>query len=118
MLDACDIRRMRAMQMAAGKAHRIEGQQLLLGHELALEGLVFRSAAVAPMNAVRLRESRDLVDPGRDPAVQRSKRWDELGCGGHRKFLESVRQTGRMTDGSVRANPSTAARYCQKMPNP
>src|SRR6202044_659993 len=107
--------RMRAMQMAAGKAQRIEGQQVLLGDELALERLVLRRAAVAPMNAVRLRESRDLIDPGRDPAVQRSKRCDELGCGGHIEFLESVRQTGRMTDGSVRANPSTAARHCQKM---
>ena len=50
VLDPGDVRGMRARQHAAGKALWIERQQLLGRNQLALQGLEFGVAAVAPVD--------------------------------------------------------------------
>ncbi len=63
MLDSCHVRGGRARQHAAGKALRIQGQQLLVGDQFPLQRLELRVAAVAPMYLLRLREFRDVRSP-------------------------------------------------------
>ena len=84
VLDSRDIRRVRAVQIASGKALLIEGEQLLPRHQPAFERQILGIAAVAPVNPLRPGEPRDLIDPGRDITVQRGERRDVRGCGGHK----------------------------------
>ena len=54
-----------------GKLAGLSGSKSLLATSSRSMRLILRVAAVAPMDAIRLRELRDLIDPGRDVAVQR-----------------------------------------------
>ncbi len=63
MLDARNIGRMRAVQPAVRMRLRVQRDQRAIALHLFDECALFGFGAVAPMDSVRLRESRDIVDP-------------------------------------------------------
>jgi hypothetical protein len=72
VLDARDIGRVGAVQIAPRKAGLIEGQKTLGRDQLALDASALRVAAVAPMDAVGLGQPGDLIHPGRHVVIQGS----------------------------------------------
>jgi hypothetical protein len=63
VLDAGDIARAAAREVAARAQHRVEPDEGSGGDELLGEPLVLGSAAVAPIDVARLRQGRHFGDP-------------------------------------------------------
>ena len=92
----------RAGQVAAWPLDRIEARQRAGGDHLGAQAVVFGLAAVAPHDALRLRQGRDFANPAHEAGMLHIGRRTH-GCGKCDQRFELIHLRGRTVAGGLRS---------------
>jgi hypothetical protein len=104
VLDARDVARVRARDVAVGEGVRVERRELLSGDQLVAQPGGLRWRPVTPVDTVRLRQLRDFRHPGGDLFREFRERNERAsGCRhGTRTFERCVRRNADYNEAAAR----------------